>query len=547
MSSFNVVMEERKKLVNQIIENMKQGYVMPKPDWNRGFFRSRHIQNPVSSVRYHGANFVKLYLIGEEQGYNDGRWMTYKQAQSMGWQVKRGEQGVRLEKYIFDKTVEQKNPNTGEMEKVRVPLDRPMVNTFVVFHASQIEGIPEPEQLPELEHDEILQIAEDIIASSECPIIETDEGEAYYSPSKDKIVLPNRNAFLDQTSFLATQLHEMVHSTGHKTRLNRNQTGRFGSPEYAMEELRAELGSFFIQTDLGISLDAQHYNSHTHYLKSWIEALENAPNELFRAISDAQKASDYLESRYKLYLEQKQFLEHEEISKGDNIMKIEMSETGHPVDMNMSMEELDRANELVEAYRQDADNYYKVVHSSYPDYPFNVQVITDGYYSGNGKFCKDIDAVKDFVEKWEAERTIDWRMKNFVSECRSYPSDLHTDETAVIRLAVKMELKADGRGCQHLKDWITIRQNREIPLEPERAEQLWDAFHLAMDIARYPEVTPEAAMSEIEKYEKITGETYSDVKETIKNIYGFQEGKGFQFNRNCTEKVTPVPMKSCSR
>lgn len=304
MSSYDRVMEERKKLVEKIIDNMKNGYVMPKPDWNREAFPDTRIRNPVSGARYHGINMVRLYIETLEKGYTDGRWMTYKQAQSEGWQVKKGEQGVRCEKYIFTKQVEEENPDTGEMEKKTIRLTKPMVNTFVVFNASQIEGIPEQEvaALEPLKPDEILEMAELFQRSSACPIREEDQNRAYYSPGRDEIVLPNRNAFLDSQSFLATQLHEMVHSTGHPDRLNRPLAGMFGSPGYAMEELRAELGAFFIQTDLNLQFDTQHFNSHTQYLESWIGALEKDPNELFRAISDAQKASDFLEERYELEL-----------------------------------------------------------------------------------------------------------------------------------------------------------------------------------------------------------------------------------------------------
>ena len=313
--SYDKVMEERKKLVEKIIENMKQGYVLPKPDWNQAAFPDTRICNPVSGARYHGSNLLRLYLTGLEKGYTDGRWMTYKQAQSEGWQVRKGEQGVRCEKYIFTRQIEEENPDTGELEKKTVPLSKPMVNTFVVFNAQQIEGIPERvnELLEPLKPDEILDMAELFRESSSCPIRETNEGKAYYSPGKDEIVLPNRNAFLDTQSFLATQLHEMVHSTGHPNRLNRPLTGLFGSPGYAMEELRAELGSFFIQNDLNLHFDAQHFNSHTQYLESWIGALEEDPNELFRAIADAQKASDYLEERYELLKEQKLEAEQEQL------------------------------------------------------------------------------------------------------------------------------------------------------------------------------------------------------------------------------------------
>ncbi len=288
--SFERVMEDRKQLVNQIINNMRNGYILPKPQWNA---QIHTFHNPISQVSYKGSNVLRLWLTSIENNYTDLRFMTYKQAQSKGYQVKKGEKGVRLEKYIFTKQEERENPDTGEKEMVTVRLRKPMVNSFVVFNASQIDGIPPmAETENELEHNEIMQLADELIASSECPINEKNQGEAFYSPSKDEITLPPRNSFIDQEAFVSTMMHEMVHSTGHESRLNRPLLNRFGSAEYAMEELRAELGSFFMGTDLGIEGSEELLASHTHYLESWIKALEDDPNELFRACSDAQKAAD---------------------------------------------------------------------------------------------------------------------------------------------------------------------------------------------------------------------------------------------------------------
>ena len=247
--SFDRVMEERKQLVNQIVENMKQGYILPKPQWNT---RRYTFHNPISNAQYRGANKIKLWLTNVMKNYTDTRYMTFKQAQSKGYHVKKGEKGIRLEKYIFTKQVEQENPDTGEKEKVTVKLDRPMVNSFVVFNAEQIEGIPALEEVRPLEYNEVMKIADELIASSECPICEEEQGRAFYSPRKDSITLPIRDIFINQEAFTVTLLHEMIHSTGHETRLNRPILNLFGTPDYAKEELRAELGAFFMGSDLGI-------------------------------------------------------------------------------------------------------------------------------------------------------------------------------------------------------------------------------------------------------------------------------------------------------
>lgn len=300
--SFDRVMEERKELVNRIIANMEKGYILPKPQWGISPFT---FQNPVSHVKYHGANMIKLYLYSAVNGYTDTRFMTFKQAQSMGWQVKRGEKGIRMEKFIFTKQVERENPDTGQMEKVTVRLKRPMVNTFVVFNASQIEGIEPQEEMKPLEHNEVLEIADQLIASSECTIREEPQGEAYYRPASDTIVLPPRDVFISQEAFTVTLMHEMVHSTGHRSRLDRSllSLSRFGTQQYALEELRAELGAFFMGTDLGIEGSQELLDSHTHYLESWIKVLKDDPNELFRACSDAQKAVERLSSNLERYQE----------------------------------------------------------------------------------------------------------------------------------------------------------------------------------------------------------------------------------------------------
>lgn len=319
--SFDRVMEERKLLVDQIIENMKQGYILPKPRWDSGSFS---FHNPISHASYKGVYMLKLWQASAIYGYEDTRFMTFKQAQSKGYRVKKGEKGIRLEKYIFEKQVEQKNPDTGKMEKVMVKLQRPMVNTFVVFNASQIEGIP-PVKHKVLEHNEIMDIADRLIASSKCPVYEKMQEKAFYSPKEDSITLPQRNNFINQEAFTTTLIHEMVHSTGHESRLNRPMLNRFGTPDYAKEELRAELGAFFMGTDLGIEGSQELLDSHTEYLESWIKALEDDPNELFRACSDAQNATQYLTNNYEKQLEMEKTAE--QTSKEEILINRAM---GHP-------------------------------------------------------------------------------------------------------------------------------------------------------------------------------------------------------------------------
>ena len=149
---------------------------------------------------------------------------------------------------------------------------------------------------------------DDPIASSRCPVMESPAylGKAAYAPLADRILIAPRDTFRSDESFTRTLLHEMTHSTGHPSALARSCNTNFGSPEYAKEELIAELGSLFMSADLGIQsadMEGEFYENHVSYLKSWIGALEDDPDYLFKAASQADKASTYLKERYDAVLE----------------------------------------------------------------------------------------------------------------------------------------------------------------------------------------------------------------------------------------------------
>lgn len=309
-NAYDIVMEERRKLVEKIIENMENEGVIYKKGWDISLLRP---QNPVSEVMYLGGNRVKLGIEAIINDYKDPRWVTFNQAKANGWNVKKGAKGTKCEKWIFTKIVKEKDEN-GKMIEKEEKLTTPFPTYFTVFNAEQIEGMP-PLNLIKADKGQVFEIVEDFIASSECPIKELAQEEAYYSPSEDEIVLPLREAFKSKESFLRTTLHEMGHSTGHESRLNRDMSGTFGSESYAKEELVAELCSLFTQARLNIKIEGEHFNDHTAYLKSWIGVLKNDPNELFRAATKAEAASERL---YNNYLEREKEL-IKELDKANNI------------------------------------------------------------------------------------------------------------------------------------------------------------------------------------------------------------------------------------
>ena len=253
--AYDRVMESRKELTKQLISEMSQGELCWIKGWNS---TGKRPYNPITKAVYKGGNRFRLMLAAHLEQYTDNRWVTFAQAKEKGWTVKKGEKGMLCEKWIFEEKKTIEDPITGEKETVYEELEHPKVNYFVLFNAAQVEGMPALEKQPELPKDEQLMLADRFVRSSACPVIEQPgETEAYYSPERDEVHLPMRNSFYSSTEFLATAIHEMSHSTGHSSRLNRPQKNAFGSKEYAKEELIAELSSVFVQADLGIDIGAK--------------------------------------------------------------------------------------------------------------------------------------------------------------------------------------------------------------------------------------------------------------------------------------------------
>lgn len=292
-------MGSRKSLVDQFVSRMEQGEIAHRALWEN----VSRPYNPESGFTYRGGNYLRLMMTAKVKNFKDPRWMTYKQAAKAGYKVKKGEKSTLLERWIYEKEV-IKEDEFGNKIREKEPLEHPACNYFLVFNAEQIEGIePLPPREP-LEKNEMLEIAESFIKSSECEIKEIEQNHSYYHPKMDQIVLPPRNFFVDQEAFLSVVLHEMAHSTGHENRLNRPLMNVFGTREYAKEELNAEIASAFIQTDLKISLKGQLLDDHAGYLQSWMKLLKNDPNELFRAANRADRIAKYLTQNYEKMLKE---------------------------------------------------------------------------------------------------------------------------------------------------------------------------------------------------------------------------------------------------
>jgi antirestriction protein ArdC/phage/plasmid primase-like uncharacterized protein len=276
----------RDEIAEEIIRRIEAGTAPWQQPWVAGTIGAAPF-NPTSGQPYRGINDVWLTL----QGRADPRWLTYKQAAAADAQVRKGEKSTTIEYWqwtarepVVDGDGKPVLDAEGRPQTHEVRLDRPRVFYAKLFNAEQIDGLapyvpPAAPSLPQL-----IDSAETMISSANIPVFHDQRDRAYYSPTRDEIHLPDRAAFRDQVGYYETVLHELGHATGHASRLNRS-FGPFGSEGYAREELRAEIASYMLARDLGISFDP---SNHAAYVESWLKALREDRNEIFRAAKDAE-------------------------------------------------------------------------------------------------------------------------------------------------------------------------------------------------------------------------------------------------------------------
>ncbi len=283
----------RKEVTDQIIEMLEKGTAPWQKPWEPGSLQLPF--NPTTEKNYRGGNALHLMAVGTRKGFDDPRWLTYKQAAANGWQVRAGEKGTQIEFWQFGEDTKKGSPTQADAERETGNGDYrgPLRRVFTVFNAKQIDGVS-PYIPKERAEWEIAETGESILQNSGAKIVHDQNDRAFYSRSADRIHLPPDAAFKTAADYYGTALHELAHWSGHPDRLNRptlNESYRFGDPNYAKEELRAELTSVFLAAERGIPHNPEQ---HAAYVQSWIKALSEDKNEIFRAAKDAHQAADYL-------------------------------------------------------------------------------------------------------------------------------------------------------------------------------------------------------------------------------------------------------------
>jgi antirestriction protein ArdC len=275
-------------VTNRIIAEMEEGRLPWVQPWNSTACGCTMPHNAGTGRRYSGINILILWAAAVEGGYATQRWLTFRQAQALGGSVRKGEKGTTV---CYADRFTPKGEDARAADEDREARTVAFLKRFTVFNIDQCDGLPDEITAPTapLPAREAIPRAEALMAACGASI-RIGGDHAFYAPVLDTVQLPPQPAFREQINFYRTALHELGHWTRHRSRLDRDQTGRYGSSTYAREELVAELCAAFTCASLGITPTVRHAD----YLSSWLDVVREDARAIFRAASHASKAADYL-------------------------------------------------------------------------------------------------------------------------------------------------------------------------------------------------------------------------------------------------------------
>ena len=273
-------------ITSTIIEKLEQGTTPWVKPW-RGISVSRPLRS--CGTPYRGMNTFWLWMIADAAGFLSPYWMTYRQCQKLGGQVRKGENSTIAIFYkSYDKQVEREDGEEG-IENRRV------LRAYTVFNADQCDGLPgmyrarhELEPVEPAGREERL----DAFFSGVGAELRHQGSEAYYEPVLDRITMPPAALFNSYHHYYATLAHELSHWTGHGSRLGRDLKNRFGNESYAAEELVAELSAAILGAELG--LPVAHLDHHASYIAHWLELLKSDDRAMLTAAAKAEEAASLI-------------------------------------------------------------------------------------------------------------------------------------------------------------------------------------------------------------------------------------------------------------
>ena len=271
-------------ITDQIIDQLDKGTI----PWRKPWTGQEMPSNYCTKKQYRGIN---TFILGLSE-YNSSKWLTFKQAQVIGAQVRKGEKSSMV---VFYKPFFSKD-SIPDDEKRKV--EGFMLRYYRVFNTEQVDGLPEQETIdPEIFDHKPIECCEQIVRDMpNTPKLVFDEQRAYYRPSRDVVNMPKFDSFPITEEYYSTLFHELAHSTGHESRLNRKgitELNHFGSHEYTREELVAEMTASMLCGVTGI--DSVTLTNSASYIDGWRKKISKDIKLVITAAAQAQKAADYIQ------------------------------------------------------------------------------------------------------------------------------------------------------------------------------------------------------------------------------------------------------------
>ena len=278
------------QITDRIIAELETGRLPWVQPWDAGRAAVGIPYNVVSDRRYSGVNILTLWHAVLTRGFAGHGFLTFRQAAALGGTVRRGERGVPVV-YTRRAASDASEPDGGSGGAGARKGGFSFLKQFTVFSVDQCDGLPDKYHVeaPPIPEGLILPRAAALIAATGADI-RIGGASAYYSQRHDFVAVPRPEDFYEPVDWHRTAFHELGHWTGHKSRLDRDQTGSFGSKPYGHEELIAEMAGAFVCAALGIVPTVRHAD----YIGSWLEIIREDHRAILRAASAASKAADYL-------------------------------------------------------------------------------------------------------------------------------------------------------------------------------------------------------------------------------------------------------------
>lgn len=275
-------------ITNTFINALNEGRIPWKKGWKSSHGLAR---NFITKKEYKGIN----RLILNNLGFDCPFWATFDQIKKLGGSVTKGSKGTIV--LFYAECVSKNKDTNNDQDQVEYTNRYFVPKTYLVFNLAQTTGIDWTKDLEQLSQFKVSHSAEDVIKDfTTCPEIRHDDQRAFYSLLGDYVNMPKKLTFTSENEYYGTLFHELVHSTGHSSRLNRetlNSINHFGDHDYSKEELVAEIGASFLLSHCDLE-DSHTLENSKAYIQSWISKLESDPKLILQASSLAEKAVGYI-------------------------------------------------------------------------------------------------------------------------------------------------------------------------------------------------------------------------------------------------------------